>query len=178
MKNWFSKIVYTLLIGGIVWFSWGYFFPSEINRICKRLNSLAACLSFSSSGSYVMRMAAADSVRDFFSTNIVVNLDGVHARAEYISGRAEVMSILTTARTYLKEFNVKSGLISTVSLLYSIHLNILTTHLCLNPLSSQCVRDRIASALIRLIFLAFLCLCHVNGISTLKVFQGCAAQVV
>ena len=107
MKNWFSKIVYTLLIGGILWFSWGFFFPSEINKICKRLNSLAACLSFSSSGSYVMRMAAADSVRDFFSTNIVVNLDGVHARAEYISGRAEVMSILTTARTYLKELNVK-----------------------------------------------------------------------
>lgn len=107
MKRSLSTLVWILVLALIGWFAWGYFFPSETKRICKRLNSFSKNISFAKGSSVFVRMAGADSTRDYFATNVVVDLDGVHNQAEYLSGRAEVMNIITLARTHLHELNLR-----------------------------------------------------------------------
>lgn len=107
MKKWFSRLL-TLAVAGIIgWFAWNHYFPSETRIICKRLDGFAEKISFPANASTIVRMAGADSTRDYFTTNVVVTLDGIHNRAEYISGRAEVMNIITLARTYLRELDMR-----------------------------------------------------------------------
>jgi|LSQX01.1.fsa_nt_gb hypothetical protein len=107
MKKWLPKLLKLCLLALIVWFAWGYFFPSETQRICKRLNSFSRAVSFASGSSLVIRMAKADGARDYFATNVVVTLDGVHTQAESIIGRAEVMNIISLAHTFLQELDLK-----------------------------------------------------------------------
>lgn len=107
MKKWISRLFILAIAITIGWFGWNHYFPSEKRIICKRLNGFAKNISFPANASTIVHMAGADSSRDYFTTNVLVTLDGIHNRAEYISGRAEVMNIITLARTYLRELDMK-----------------------------------------------------------------------
>ena len=68
---------------------------------------MARCISFPAGASTVIRIAGADAARDYFEPDVQVSLENIHSQADFIGNRAEVMNIITLARTHLTELNIQ-----------------------------------------------------------------------
>lgn len=105
-KN-FSTIFLLFLLGATIWFCWDMMFPSETRQITKRLNKLAKTVSFSKGTSDLVKVATNELIREYFSTNVVIELKHIHPQGENITDRGILMNLIALARTYLEDLNIQ-----------------------------------------------------------------------
>ena len=105
-KN-FSTIFLLFLLGATIWFCWDMMFPSETRQITKRLNKLAKTVSFSKGTSDLVKVATNELIREYFSTNVVIELKNIHPQGENITDSGILMNLIALARTYLEDLNIQ-----------------------------------------------------------------------
>ena len=106
MKIIFRIVLAAALIALGVWL-WFVLFPSPEKVIHKRLVKLARTVSFSPDEGNLVRLAGAQSLAGFFSSNIVVNIN-VPGRVQHsIIGRQEVTQAALGARSAVSGLDVK-----------------------------------------------------------------------
>jgi hypothetical protein len=89
-----------------VWL-WTVFFPSPEKVIRKRLASLAADVSFSQGDGTLSRLVDAESVSDFFATNVEVNIDVPGHEQHTFAGRDEITQAALGSRQAVSSLTVK-----------------------------------------------------------------------
>lgn len=86
---------------------WTVFFPSPEAVVRQRLTKLAADISFSRNESQLARLAGAESVPDFFSSNVEVNIDVPGAEQHTFAGRDEIAQAAFGSRQEVGSLTVK-----------------------------------------------------------------------
>ena len=97
MKNAFRFVFLAVIVALGVWL-WLILFPGPEKMIRKQLAKLAQTVSFSSNEGNLVRMAGAENVGGFFSTNAEVNLDLPGREPAVFTGRAEVTQAALASR--------------------------------------------------------------------------------
>jgi hypothetical protein len=105
MKIIFRLVLAAALLAFGIWM-WTVLFPSPEKAIRKRLVELARTASFSSNEGNLMRLAGAQSLGFFFSTNIEVNIDVPGHRHDFV-GRGEIIQAALAARSAVAGLMVK-----------------------------------------------------------------------
>jgi hypothetical protein len=106
MKIIFRLVLAAALVAFGVWL-WTVLFPSPEKVIHKRLVELARTVSFSSNQGNLARLAGAQNLGFFFSTNIEVNIDVPGRERLNLVGRGEVMQAVLTVRSAVAGLTVK-----------------------------------------------------------------------
>jgi hypothetical protein len=106
MKFLFKLVLLAALIALGVWL-WLIFFPGPEKIIRQRLAKLAQKVSFSASEGNFTRMATAQTIPNYFATNVEVNLDVPGRVAHNFIGRAEITQAVLLSRTTVKGLSVK-----------------------------------------------------------------------
>jgi len=105
MKIIFRLILLAALIALGVWL-WFVLFPSPEKIMRQRLTELARTASFSSGEGNLARLAAAQSLAGFFSTNVEVDIN-VPGRVQHtLMGRDEIQQAALAARSTLSGLKV------------------------------------------------------------------------
>ena len=106
MKNVFKIVLITVLIALGVWL-WFILFPSPEKIIRYRLEKLAHTVSFSKNEGNFSRIASAESVGGFFSTNVEVTINIPGYKQQTLAGRAEITQFALASRTRAGDLSVK-----------------------------------------------------------------------
>jgi hypothetical protein len=86
---------------------WTVLFPSPEKVIRKRLTELARTVSFSPNEGNLARLADAENLAFFFSTNIEVNIDMPGHERHVFAGREEITQAVLAARSAVSGLDVK-----------------------------------------------------------------------
>ena len=106
MKIILRLVLAVALVAFGVWI-WTVLFPSPEKVIRKRLTELARTVSFSPNEGNLVRIAGAQNLAFFFSTNVEVNID-VPGRVQHnLMGRAEITQAAPGARSTVNGLDVK-----------------------------------------------------------------------
>ena len=89
-----------------VWL-WTMLFPSPQKIIRQRLEAVARRASFAPDEGTLARMASAESLAGYFSTNVEINLDVPGHLQHTILGRSEITQAALAARSAASSLNVK-----------------------------------------------------------------------
>lgn len=100
----FILLAALVALGAWLWF---VLFPSPEKVIRQRLTELARTVSFSSNESDLARLAAAQSLAGFFSTNVEVNIDMPGRIRHTLMGRDEITQTALAARSAVGGLSVK-----------------------------------------------------------------------
>jgi hypothetical protein len=84
-----------------LYFLYQHFFPNEPRLIQKRLAALADCVSVSENPSAVANLAAGERLRDFFTSDLQVEVDVPASGRVTLSGRAEIIEAALAMRAQL-----------------------------------------------------------------------------
>jgi hypothetical protein len=106
MKNIFRLVLVAAAVALGVWL-WLALFPSPEKAIHKRLVQLARDVSFSSSDGNLARLAGAQDIADFFSTNVEVNIDVPRHALSGPLERADITQAALGMRSTLSMLNVQ-----------------------------------------------------------------------
>lgn len=88
-----------------VWL-WIVFFPSPEKIVRSQLAKLAQDASFSQNENGLIKMAHAQSIADFFSTNVDINID-VPGHEETLTGRDQITQVALASRQQFSSIEVK-----------------------------------------------------------------------
>ena len=101
-------------LAALAFWLWLGFFPSPDRAIRRRLASVAQDISFDPGQGYLVRMARAQNLTGFFSTNVQVTIN-VPGRAEHhLAGRDEILQTALAARASVQSLEVKFPDVSVV----------------------------------------------------------------
>ncbi len=106
MKNIFRLVLVAALVALGVWL-WFVLFPSPEKVIRKRLTELARTASFSPNEGNLARLAGAQNLAFFFSTNIEVDIDVPGLVQHNLMGRGEITQAALGARSAVSGLDVK-----------------------------------------------------------------------
>ena len=106
MKIVFRIVVFVALIALGVWL-WTIAFPSPEKIVRNQLAKLAQDVSFSQDENNLIKMAHAQSVADFFSENVDVNIDVPGHEQQTIAGRDQITQAALVSRQQLTALDVK-----------------------------------------------------------------------
>ena len=106
MKIIFRLVMLAALVALGVWL-WFVLFPSPEKVIHKRLVGLANAVSFSSDENNLLRLAGAQSLGDFFSADVEVDIDVPGHERHNFMGRQEITRAALTARSAVAWLKVK-----------------------------------------------------------------------
>jgi hypothetical protein len=85
-----ARVVSLAAIAGLGIWLWGFLFPSPDKIIRRQLTQLAARVSFTRDEGNLERLADAERVADFFSSNVEVNVDLPGHEQHALAGRDEI----------------------------------------------------------------------------------------
>jgi hypothetical protein len=106
MRIIFRLILLAALIAVGVWL-WFVLFPSPEKIIKAKLAKLARTVSFSASEGNLARLASAQKVAGFFSTNVEVNINVPGHERQIFAGRDEITQAALGTRSALNSLAVK-----------------------------------------------------------------------
>ncbi|MGA2800780.1 MAG: hypothetical protein ABSE97_00175 [Verrucomicrobiota bacterium] len=106
MKIIFRIVLVAALLALGVWM-WTMLFPSPEKVICKRLTELARTVSFSPNEGNLARLAGAQNLAFFFSTNVEVTLDVPGRVQHHLLGRSEITQAALGAQSAVSGLDVK-----------------------------------------------------------------------
>jgi ketosteroid isomerase-like protein len=101
------KVVWIVVLALLGVWLWFVLFPSPEKIIRHRLEKLAHTVSFSKSEGNFSRIASAESVSGFFSTNVEVAINVPGYERQTLVGRAEITQDALASRTRVSELSVK-----------------------------------------------------------------------
>ena len=106
MKIVLRLIVAIALVALGVWL-WTILFPSPEKVIRKQLAKLAQDASFSQNENDLVKMADAQSVADFFTDNVEVNITAPGHEQEMLTGKGEIRTAALASRQQASALDVK-----------------------------------------------------------------------
>jgi len=106
MKITFRLILLAALAGLGVWL-WMIFFPSPEKIIRQRLGKVASEVSFAADEGTLARLASAENLANYFTTNVEVNIDTREGDRQEFIGRAQITRAALAARSQLGSLKVK-----------------------------------------------------------------------
>lgn len=106
MKIIFRVILIAALAALGIWL-WTIFFPSPEKAIRKQLTNLAGDISFSKEDGGLSRIAGAESVSAYFSTNVEVTINVPGHEQHSFTGRAEITQAALASRQAVSSLAVK-----------------------------------------------------------------------
>jgi hypothetical protein len=90
----------------LVWFGWNWL-PNDQHAISKRMASLAEAASIKPADSGLARLAYADRLAGFFTTNATLNLEGLSTDFPTISTRSDLREAAMAIRMSLRQAQFK-----------------------------------------------------------------------
>ncbi|HTR42036.1 MAG TPA: hypothetical protein VMH87_10515 [Pseudomonadales bacterium] len=101
------RIIFLAIAAALAVWLWTVFFPSPEKVIRKQLLSLAGDVSFSPGQNNLVKIAHAQSIADFFATNVVLDLTLPEHPEQTTLGRDEITQAALVTRQQLTELDVK-----------------------------------------------------------------------
>jgi hypothetical protein len=101
------RVIVVIALAALAVWLWTIFFPSPEKAIRKQLVKLAQDVSFSQNENNLVKIADAQSVADFFSSNVEVNITIPEHEQETIAGRDEIRTAALASLQEVTELNVK-----------------------------------------------------------------------
>jgi hypothetical protein len=105
--NFSFKVVLSAALALLGVWLWLVLFPGPEKIIRHRLAKLAQTVSFSKSDGNLSRVASAESVSGFFSTNVEVTINVPGYEQQSLAGRAEITQAALLSRTRVDELSLK-----------------------------------------------------------------------
>lgn len=102
MRNVWNYVLGVAVVALGIWL-WLFFFPSPEKVITRQFEKMAHAISVRPGEGYLPRMAGAQTVGDFFSTNVELNIDVPHYRQHSTLSRDDIVQGIMAA-------NLSSGL--------------------------------------------------------------------
>ena len=106
MKN-SSRLILLFIAAALAFWGWTVFFPSPEKVIGKRLTSLARDVSFAPGENNFVKIAHAESVEDFFATNVEVDIAVPEHEQPSLAGRDEIKQAVLISRQQFNSLDVK-----------------------------------------------------------------------
>jgi len=101
------RLILLVIAAAIGFWLWTVFFPSPEKIIGRKLASLAQDVSFKPDENNFVKIAHAQSVGDFFATNVEVDISVPEHEAQNLAGRDEINQAVLISRQQLTSLDVK-----------------------------------------------------------------------
>ena len=102
-----KRIIAVVVLAGLAFWLWTVFFPSPEKVVRKQLVKLMQDVSFSPDENNLIKMARAQGVADFFSSNVVVNINVPNHEQQTLASRAEITQAVLVSRQQLTGLTVR-----------------------------------------------------------------------
>lgn len=102
-----SRLILAVALAALAVWLWTVFFPSPEKIIRKRLAKLAQDASFSQGENDLVKIATAQNIPGFFSSNVEVNITIPGHEQQQMAGREEVRTAAIASRTAATDLDVK-----------------------------------------------------------------------
>jgi hypothetical protein len=102
-----QRIMVLMVLAALAFWLWTVLFPSPEKVIRQQLIHLAQGVSFSAAENNLIKMARAQVVADFFSSNVVVNINVPNHEQQTLASRAEITQAVMVSRQMLSGLEVK-----------------------------------------------------------------------
>lgn len=107
MKKWVGLIILLAALAGVGYWVWITFFPSPEIAIRKRLAALAEVAAFPANEAPLSRLANAQKLGNFFTTDVEITVDIPGRSQQTFSGREELVQAAVAARSTVNGLNVE-----------------------------------------------------------------------
>ena len=107
MKKWVGWVIVALLAAAAGYWVWVTFFPGAEAVIKKRIKTLAQTASFGANEPPLSRLANAQKIGSYVTTEVEVTVDVPGRSQQSFSGREEVTQAVLAARSSLNGLNVE-----------------------------------------------------------------------
>ena len=101
------RIILLVIVAALAIWMWTVFFPSPEKIIRRQLVNMAGDVSFSHDQNNLVQIAHAQSVADFFSTNVVLDLTLPGHNEQTTLDRAEITQAVLASRQQVTDLDVK-----------------------------------------------------------------------
>ena len=101
------RLILLVIVLAIGFWLWTVFFPSPEKIVRKHLANIAQDISFSADENGIIKIAHANSVADFFASNVVINIDVPGHEQQTITGRDQVTQAALVSRQQFTSLDVK-----------------------------------------------------------------------
>ena len=101
------RVILLVTLAALGFWLWTVLFPSPEKIIRKQLASLASDVSFSQDENTLVKVADAQGVADFFSSNVVINIDVPGHEQQTIAGRDQITQAALVSRQQVTALDVK-----------------------------------------------------------------------
>lgn len=107
MKRWLFRLVLSVAVGAFGFWAWGALHPSPAHVIRKELAELARTASIPPNESQLAKLARAQKLASFFTTDTQITLETLGRYDQSITGRDEVQEKALAARAMLGGLKVQ-----------------------------------------------------------------------
>jgi SnoaL-like domain len=107
MMRWLGRVAMVGAAVALAIWGWRAFFPSPEQIVRKRLIGLAQVASFAPNEASLMKVARAQKLASFFTSDAEITVDLPGHFPQSINGREEVLQVAMSARTMLKAIKVQ-----------------------------------------------------------------------
>jgi hypothetical protein len=101
------RVIFLVVLCALGVWLWMVLFPAPDKIVRRQLAKLAGDVSFSQNENNLVKIADAQSVADFFSSNVVVNLDMPEHEEQTIAGRDQITQAALLSRQQATDLDVK-----------------------------------------------------------------------
>jgi hypothetical protein len=107
MKKWMVRLLLLVVLAGVGYWVWTFFFPPPERIIRQRLLEVARLVSFSPKEGSIAKLANAQKLTSFFTDDLEVTIDIARNSRKTFSGRDELLQAAIGARNMISSFNVE-----------------------------------------------------------------------
>jgi hypothetical protein len=101
------RLILAGVLGAVVFWSWGLFFPAPQKVIGKNLARLARLATFSRTDGNIKRLADTERLGSLLAGTVHVVLDAPGFRGESLDSREELLQAVLAARSQVKDLETK-----------------------------------------------------------------------
>lgn len=102
-----QRVIALVVLAGLAFWLWTIFFPSPEKIIRGNLLAVARDVSFSADENNLVKVARAQSVANFFASNVLVNITVPGHEQQSFAGRDEITEAVLASRQATTALNVK-----------------------------------------------------------------------
>jgi hypothetical protein len=100
------RVFLLAVVAALVVWAWMALHPSPERLIRRQLEGVARAASFSPNQGYLSKLAGAQSLADFFSTNVEVNIDLPGHKGHRLAGREDIQQAALASRAAVQSMSV------------------------------------------------------------------------